>query len=137
MLYPVEISELHRVLPSVEKYFVMIFDKSPIPIHLHKVVDEIVNGRMQLFLCTDGPKLGGCAIFRVEDHLGESVLNCFGWAHDKDYNGHDEDLEQVDSIARWMGCDYVLGYGRRGFAKSLLPKGYKHAQTVMVKYVGD
>ncbi len=137
MLYPVPVLEVHRVWPVVEKYLDRALAKSPIPLAKEKLYLEVLEDRMKLFLFTEGNKLKGAVIFRIEDHLGNPVLNAYALSHDSDYGDFKNDLVQLDEIARLLNCEYVIGYGRRGFSKTLVPEGFKHMQTVMVRKVGD
>lgn len=137
MLYPVITENIYRVWPSIEKYVDRVLDKSPIPLPKEKLYLEVLEDRMKLFLLTHGTALKGMVIFRVEDHLGINVLNAYAMSYDSDYEHFNEDLKQVDIIAELLGCEYVIGYGRRGFAKTMIPSGFKHMQTVMVRKIGD
>lgn len=135
MLYPVTHCELPRIWETVLPYLEKVFERSPIPINKDRLYLEIAEDRMKLFLCTEGTKLKGASIFVVEDYLGIKVLNAYALAYDPDYTEQEKDIEQALIMAKQLGCEYMIGYGRRGFAKTMPPLGFKHLQTVMVKEV--
>lgn len=137
MLCPVPVYRVPEVWEKVEPYLEKSFGKSPIPIPEGKVFTAVLNDEMKLFLLVEGNKIKGATIFRVEDHLGTPILNAFALSHDPDYTEFVKDLGQLDEIAKVLGCEYVLGYGRRGYSRTLIPEGFKHMQTVMVRKVGD
>lgn len=45
----------------------------------------------------------------------------------------DDFIDIMDKIAAEQGCSEVRGMGRKGWARYLKSKGYKHAHTVMIR----
>jgi long-subunit acyl-CoA synthetase (AMP-forming) len=135
MLYPVSPCDVPRVWDAIGEHLKKSFDKSPIPIPEEKVYLEVAEDRMKLFLLTEGTKMKGMVLFRIEDHFGTKVLNSFALSCDSDYGELEQDMEQALEIAKLLGCSHLIGYGRRGFSKTLPLLGFKHLQTVMVKEV--
>lgn len=136
MLYPVTKSELHRVWEVVTPYLMLAFKRSPIPIPLDGVYEEIEAGHMKLFILTDEKKIWGATILQPQVQVGVKILNIFAVSHKPGYKRTLEDLQQAEDIAKEMGCEYLIGYGRRGFTKTSVPWGFKYAQAIMARKVG-
>lgn len=135
MMYPVTTCEVPRVWEVIGGYLDMVFAKSPIPVPRERLYQAIIEDEKKLFLLSEGSKLKGIIILQIEDHLGIKVMNTYALACDRGYTKLEQDLEQTTEIARTAGCEYMLGYGRRGFSRTLPAYGFKHLQTVMVREV--
>lgn len=136
MLIPVIESELPRMWELLLPYLKLSFRKSPIPIPAEKVYEAVAVGDMKLFMITKDGALHGACILRVEDHLGTKVLNIYALSHDRNFTGQEQCFKQAEELATLLGCEYLIGYGRRGFSKQTPQWGFKHVQTVMARKVG-
>lgn len=136
MLIPVIQSELPRMWDTLLPYLKLSFKRSPIPIPESKVYYAIASDEMRLFMITKDGSLHGACILRVEDHFDIKVLNIYALSHDRHFTGQEVCFQQAEEIATALGCQYLIGYGRRGFSKQSPQWGFKHVQTVMARKVG-
>lgn len=116
-------------------YILKAIERAPFPYSEDALYLSILNGHHKLFFLIEDDKVKGVAVFNIVQDLNVRFLNAYIVSHDDGYTREDEDFAQGAEMAKAMGIEWMCYFGRRGFLRKHGPKGWKVAQTVMVREV--
>lgn len=135
MLLPITLNELPERIQEARPYIEKCLKRSPIPHTFSDVVSAIISHKFKMFMLAEDGVVKGVALLDVYSDLGKKVMNIWLMSHDDGYSKEAEDYRQLEGLAKSLGVQYILYYGRRGFYKTKSKYGWKVSQVVMTKEV--